>query len=145
LAISMRYPKKTMEEFNRTGLTHIIAISGFNIGIVAAFALFCARLLLNVEYLLLRWNVAKLSVFISIAVVIFYAGVAGAGISVIRAANMLIAFLTALLLDREGDLWNILAFAAFVILIVMPHSLFDISFQLSFAAVAALIFSCLNF
>ena len=133
-------PKETMEKFNKTGLTHIIAISGFNIGIVAAFALFLARLLLKVEYLILRWNVAKLSVMISIAVVIFYAGVAGAGISVIRAAIMLTAFLTALLLDRQGDLYNILAFAAFVILIIMPYSLFDISFQLSFAAVAALIF-----
>jgi competence protein ComEC len=133
-------PKETMEKFNKTGLTHIIAISGFNIGIVAAFAFFLARFFLNVGYILLRWNVIKLSVIASILVVIFYTGVAGAGISVLRAAIMLTAFLTALLLDREGDLYNILAFAAFVILVIAPYSFFDISFQLSFAAVAALIF-----
>ncbi|MBW6485557.1 MAG: DNA internalization-related competence protein ComEC/Rec2 [Syntrophobacterales bacterium] len=133
-------PRETMEKFNKTGLTHIIAISGFNIGIVAAFALFLARLLLKAEYILLRGNVAKLSVIIAIFVVVFYTGVAGAGISVLRATIMFTVFLTALLLDREGDLFNILAFAAFLILILAPSSLFDISFQLSFAAVAALIF-----
>ena len=133
-------PRETMEKFNRTGLTHIIAISGFNIGIVAAFALFMARLFLRAEYLLLRGNVAKLSAILAIFVVIFYTGVAGAGISVLRAAIMFTVFLTALLMDREKDLFNILAFAAFIILIVAPYSLFDVSFQLSFSAVAALIF-----
>jgi len=133
-------PRETMEKFNRTGLTHIIAISGFNIGIVAAFALFLARLLLKAEYLLLRGNAAKLSVIIAISVVIFYTCIAGAGISVLRAAIMFTVFLTALLLDREGDLFNVLAFAAFLILVITPSALFDISFQLSFAAVAALIF-----
>jgi len=133
-------PKETMDKFNKTGLTHIIAISGFNMGIVAAFALFLAHLFLKAEYILLRGNAAKLSVIAAISVVIFYTGVAGAGVSVLRAAIMLAVFLTALLLDREGDLYNILAFAAFLILVITPYSLFDISFQLSFAAVAALIF-----
>ena len=49
-------------------------------------------------------------------------------------------FLCAILLNREGDLYNTLSLAAFLILILTPYSLFDISFQLSFAAVAALIF-----
>jgi competence protein ComEC len=133
-------PRKTMEKFNRTGLSHIIAISGFNIGIVAAFSLFLAHLVLKAEYILLRGNIAKISVIIAISIVIFYTGVAGAGISVLRAAIMFTVFLTALLMDRDGDLFNILAFAAFLILIITPYSLFDISFQLSFAAVAALIF-----
>lgn len=133
-------PRETMDKFNRTGLTHIIAISGFNIGIVAAFTLFMARLFLRAEYLLLRGNVAKCSAILAIFVVIFYTGVAGAGISVLRAAIMFTVFLTALLMDREKDLFNILAFAAFIILIIAPYSLFDVSFQLSFSAVAALIF-----
>lgn len=133
-------PQETMDKFSRTGLTHIIAISGFNIGIVAAFALFMARLFLRAEYLLLRGNAAKLSAILAIFVVIFYTGVAGAGISVLRAAIMFTVFLTALLMDREKDLFNILAFAAFIILVIAPYSLFDVSFQLSFSAVAALIF-----
>jgi len=140
LGDSKSIPRETMEKFNKTGLTHIIAISGFNIGIVATFALFLTRLLLRAEYILLRGNAAKLSVIVAILVVIFYTGVAGAGISVLRATIMFTVFLTALLFGREGDLFNILAFAAFLILIISPSSLFDISFQLSFAAVAALMF-----
>lgn len=133
-------PKEVMENFNRTGTSHIIAISGFNIGIVAAFALFLAHLCLKREYLLLKWNVLRLSLIVSIAVVVFYTFVAGAAISVIRASVMVSVFMGALLLNREGDLYNTFFLAAFVILIIAPHSLFDISFQLSFTAVLALIF-----
>jgi competence protein ComEC len=133
-------PKEVMEKFNRTGTSHIIAISGFNIGMVAVFALFLARLCLKTEYLLLKWNVARLSMFFAIFVVILYTFIAGAGISVVRASIMVTVFLCAILLNREGDLYNTLSLAAFMILILTPYSLFDISFQLSFAAVAALIF-----
>ena len=133
-------PREVMEKFNRTGTTHIIAISGFNIGMVAVFSLFLARLCLKTEYLLLKWNVAKLSMFFAIFVVILYTFIAGAGISVVRASIMVAVFLCAILLNREGDLYNTLSLAAFLILILTPYSLFDISFQLSFAAVAALIF-----
>jgi competence protein ComEC len=133
-------PKEVMERFNRTGTSHIIAISGFNIGIIALFALFLARLCLKAEYPLLNWNTGKISMVFSILVVILYTFIAGAGISVVRAAIMVTVFLCAILLNREGDLYNTLFIAAFLILIITPYSLFDISFQLSFAAVAALIF-----
>jgi competence protein ComEC len=133
-------PKEVMEKFNRTGTSHIIAISGFNIGMVAVFSLFLARLCLKAEYVLLKWNVARLSMFFAIFIVILYTFVAGAGISVVRASIMVAVFLCAVLVNREGDLYNTLCLAAFMILIPTPYSLFDISFQLSFTAVAALIF-----
>ncbi len=133
-------PKEIMEKFNRTGTTHIIAISGFNIGIVAIFALFMARLCLRADYLLLRWNMKHVSTIFAMIVVTLYALIAGAGISVVRASIMAIVFLFSILMNRERDLWNSLALAAFMILILTPYSLFDISFQLSFAAVASLIY-----
>jgi len=52
---------------------------------------------------------------------------------------MILCFLIALLAGRGRDLLNILAFAAFAILIISPASLFDVSFQLSFMAVASII------
>jgi competence protein ComEC len=133
-------PREVMEKFNRTGTTHIIAISGFNIGIVAVFALFLIRLCLKSEYLLLRWNMARISMLFAILVVILYTFIAGAGISVVRASIMVLVFLGAIIMNREGDLYNALALAALLILIPAPYSFFDISFQLSFAAVASLIF-----
>ena len=134
-------PKAVMEKFNRTGTTHIIAISGFNIGIVAVFSLFVIRLLLkSSEYLQLRYNVNRISTLFAILVVIFYTFIAGSGISVVRASIMVVLFMVAILINRERDLYNTLALAALFILIATPYSLFDISFQLSFIAVASLLF-----
>jgi competence protein ComEC len=134
-------PNEVMEKFNRTGTTHIIAISGFNIGIVAVFSLFMIRLLLkSSEYLQLRYNVNRISTLFAILIVIFYTFIAGSGISVVRASIMVVLFMVAILINRERDLYNTLALAALVILIVTPYSLFDISFQLSFIAVASLLF-----
>ncbi len=107
-------PKEVMEKFNRTGTTHIIAISGFNISIVALFSLFVVRLLLkSSEYLLLRWNMVMISTLFSILIVILYTFIAGAGISVIRASVMVVIFMAAILINRERDLYNTLALAAF--------------------------------
>lgn len=134
-------PKEVMEKFNRTGTTHIIAISGFNIGIVAVFSLFLVRLFLkSSEYILLRWDITRISTLCSILIIILYTFIAGLGISVIRASIMVVLFMFAILINRERDLYNTLAAAAFCILILTPYSLFDVSFQLSFMAVASLLF-----
>jgi competence protein ComEC len=114
-------PREVMEKFNRTGTTHIIAISGFNIGIVAVFSLFVIRLFLkSSEYLQLRWNVVRISTLFAIFVVIFYTFIAGSGISVVRASIMVVLFMVAILINRERDLYNTLALAAFFYLISRP-------------------------
>ncbi|MDQ1277355.1 MAG: competence protein ComEC, partial [Thermodesulfobacteriota bacterium] len=66
--------------------------------------------------------------------------IAGAGMSVLRATLMILAFMAALLISKSRDLYNTLAKAALIILIVYPPALFDVSFQLSSAAVLAILF-----
>lgn len=51
---------------------------------------------------------------------------------------MAILFLCAVLIDRDADLFNLLAFAALVLLLLNPQQLWDVGFQLSFAAVASI-------
>jgi competence protein ComEC len=92
------------------------------------------------EYLLLRWNVAKISALAAMIVVVCYMGIAGLGISVIRATIMVLTFMLAILFNRHRDLYQAVALAAFLILIISPSSLFDISFQLSFSAVLTIVF-----
>lgn len=134
-------PRDIMDKFSQTGTTHIIAISGFNIGIIAAFSfLIIGALMKSSEYLLLRFNIFKVSILFAFLPIILYAFIAGLGISVIRATLMIMAFLIAILFGRERDLVNTLALAALVILVVSPLALFDVSFQLSFAAVASILF-----
>lgn len=134
-------PRDVMDTFSRTGTTHIIAISGFNIGIIAAFSFLIIRALMkSSEYLLLRFNIVKAATLFAFLPIILYAFIAGFGISVVRAALMIMAFLLAVLFGRERDPVNILALAALAILAFSPLALFDVSFQLSFAAVASILF-----
>lgn len=133
-------PREIQDRFNRTGTSHIIAISGFNVGIIALIAFFVIRALLKTsEHLLLRFNLQKLSALFAFGPVVFYAFVAGLGMSTVRALLMTLALLVTILMGRARDLPNTLALAAFAILAVSPAALFDISFQLSFTAVAAIL------
>ncbi len=133
-------PEDIIGNFNRTGVSHILAISGLHVGIIAFISLFIATALMkSSEYLLLRLNIFKVSALLAVIPVIGYAFIAGLRISTVRAAIMILCYLVALLAGRGRDLLNILAFAAFLILIFSPPSLFDVSFQLSFTAVAAII------
>ena len=128
-------------DFNRTGTGHLLAISGLHIGIVATVAFFVFRWLLGHSRMLLRraWiiRVAALLTFIP---VICYGVMAGMSPSTQRAVMMVAVFLLAYLTGKLQDTLNTLAVAAWIILAIDPPSLFSISFQLSFAAVAFIVF-----
>jgi competence protein ComEC len=133
-------PREVLDRFCRTGTAHILAISGLHVGIIALIAFFLIRMLLkSSETLLLRFNIQKLSALFAFAPVVFYAFVAGFGMSTVRALLMTLALLITILMGRGRDLFNTLALAAFAILVVSPAALFDISFQLSFTAVASIL------
>ncbi|MBW2599835.1 MAG: ComEC family competence protein [Deltaproteobacteria bacterium] len=135
-----RIPEEIADKFNRAGVSHILAISGLHVGIIAFLSLIIIRTIMkSSEYLLLRFNIFKVSALFAVIPIIGYAFIAGLRISTIRATIMILCFLIALLAGRGRDLLNILAFAAFAILIISPASLFDVSFQLSFVAVASII------
>ena len=134
-------PKEVMENFNKTGTTHIIAISGFNIGIIAFLSFILIRLIMKSStYILLRFNIVKVSTVFAIVPVIIYTFIAGMGISVVRAAIMAVTFMIAIIFGKDRDLYNSLVLAALIILVISPPSLFDVSFQLSFMAVWAILF-----
>lgn len=134
-------PRDIYDKFSMTGTSHIIAISGFNVGIIAFCVFFIIRSVMGTsEWLLLRFDVTRMAALFAVPPIVAFAFIAGLGISTVRATAMVLIFLAALLIQRERDLPNTLAFAAFVILMFSPVSLFDVSFQLSFAAVAAILY-----
>ena len=92
------------------------------------------------EFLLLSISVKKWAAGLTIPLILFYAFIAGGGMSVIRAMIMLITFLFSILFNRERNLLHTLALAAFLILLFSPPSLFDVSFQLSFLAVLSILY-----
>ncbi|MDR2861098.1 MAG: DNA internalization-related competence protein ComEC/Rec2 [Syntrophobacterales bacterium] len=134
-------PDDLRESFNQTGTTHIIAISGLHVGLVAFFSLLFFRSLLKIfPRLLLRWNINKVSYALSLLPIFIYAGIAGMGTPVMRAALMAITLMTAILFRKTKDAFNALILAAIIILVFEPTSLFDVAFQLSFVAVAAILY-----
>lgn len=134
-------PTEIRDNFTKTGTSHILSISGLHVGMVGATAFFFVFLILKFsEYLMLRFNIVKLAAISSFLIILAYALIAGMGITVMRATLMAFVFLLALLLGKQNDLYNTLAFAGLIILVISPEALFDISFQLSFMAVLSIIY-----
>ncbi len=125
----------------RTGTSHLLVVNGLHLGMVAAVIFFLSSWLMRCfPWLLLRLNVVKVATLLSAAAVVGYAWVAGGSPSTQRAEVMVLAYLLLVFLGRAREIWSALALAALVILSLTPLRLFSISLQLSFAAVAALIY-----
>jgi competence protein ComEC len=123
-------PPEIQERFRRSGTYHVLAVSGFHVGILAAAVFFALRLARASR---------RASACLAIAVVVGFACVVGPEPSVLRATIMGVLVLSALLLDREAAVANSLALAAILILAVRPGDLHEPGFQLSFAATAGIV------
>ena len=128
------------ESFNRTGLGHILAVSGLHIGLVACIAFWFFKWILSCSYTLaLKIDTRKLAAFLTCFPVIGYTCLAGCQVSSQRAMIMALVYFWSLILGREKEFWSTLALAAFIILAIDPHAIYSISFQLSFSAVIGII------
>jgi competence protein ComEC len=130
----------TRRALARTGLSHVVSVSGFHLAVVGAAAIVGMRwLLVRAEWLALSWNVGKLAAFAGLPPVFLYAALAGGSIPASRSLLMYATLVTALLANRRADGLRSLAAAALVLGLWVPDVAGDISFELSFASVAALI------
>ncbi|RTZ97768.1 MAG: DNA internalization-related competence protein ComEC/Rec2, partial [Deltaproteobacteria bacterium] len=126
--------------FSRTGIGHLLAISGLHVGIVASVAFYVFKWLFSYSRFLLRraW-VSKFAAMLTFLPVVVYGVMAGMSPSTQRAVGMVAVFLLAYLAGKLQDTVNTLAVAGMGILAVYPPALFSVSFQLSFAAVGFII------
>lgn len=119
------------EAFNRTGTSHIVALSGFNITLITIFF----GGILGSLHFSPKARLAAISVFIFLFVLLVEGGA-----SVIRAAVMGVLGLIARERGRIYEMTNALVFAAAVMIFINPYLLrFDLSFQLSFLATLGII------
>ena len=133
-------PADLLNAYYRTGVGHVLAISGSNVGIAFFFGYLLAySLLVRCGRFALRYPVRKWAALISFFPVIAYTFLAGLEITVLRATLMIAVFVSSVIIEKEQQLINTLVCAAFLILIVLPASLFDPSFILSFVAVLSII------
>lgn len=115
--------------FINAGLMHILAVSGFNVGLVA--------LILWTVFSLFRVP-EKFTAGLTCLGLLWFMFLTGAQPPVMRAVLMAIVIIGAKILGRKPDLYNVLALSAIIMLLMDAKELFDVGFQLSFAAVFSL-------
>ena len=124
-------PREADEAFRRAGVYHVLAVSGFNVALLASSVFFALSLL----------GVPRRGTAVAAALTLMgFALVVGGQPSVVRATVMGLLLLLGMLLERDSQVMNALALAAIVLLIWRPADLWEPGFQLSFAATAGLIY-----
>ncbi len=132
--------EETWAHLRDSGLSHMLAISGLHVGLFSATVFFIIRLCLSFfPALSLRFPIKKIAAVVAFCAALFYTLLVGASVPTARACVMTGMFFLAIILDRSPFSVHLLAFAAFVILLIRPESLMSASFQMSFAAVMGLI------
>lgn len=132
--------KETLSAMRDSGLAHLLAISGLHMGLVAAILFFGLRTLLALsERLALFYPIKKWAAAAALVGGFAYLLLTGGTIPTQRAFLMTGLVLVAVLLDRTAISMRLVAWAAAGILLIAPESLLSASFQMSFAAVVALV------
>jgi competence protein ComEC len=127
------FPQELKENYAAAGASHVLALSGLHLGIF--------YLLLSVILPFKgrsRWAVISREMIIVVALWAF-AYVAGLSASVVRSAILFTLMSFGRCLRQDASAVSSLAFAAIAMLLFSPHLLFDVSFQLSFSAVLAIL------
>ncbi len=114
------------------GVVHILAVSGLHVGIIY----------LVLQYILLGWMPSRYKKNIGITLVLLflwgYAAISGFSPSVLRATTMFSFIAIGKSIDRYNSIYNNLAASAIVLLLINPSILFEVGFQLSYAAVVGI-------
>ncbi len=129
LGIESGIPADLRQAYNTTGTAHIIAISGFNIAIIAGLF----------GKLFTRWFGARRGTLAALLGIAVYTVLVGTGASVVRAALMAGLALAAQRLGRQGDALAGLGAAGILMTLANPYTLWDAGFQLSFGATLGLV------
>ncbi len=132
LGIRGNIPQELRSDFTRSGTAHLLAISGLHLGIMAGVLLSAGLWVFGRRYYLYVW--------LALGVIWLYVLITGMHLPVVRSAIMASLFLLAELLGRQRSAIVALTFAAAVMVGVSPYILGSVSFQLSFLAMAGLVY-----
>ena len=133
-------PQKQTDALRIAGLAHVLAISGLHMGLLAGGSYFVATFLLAcIAPLSRRYDVRKPAAVIGALAATAYLILSGGSVATQRAYIMAIIVFLAVLMDRRAFSMRSVIVAALITLMLHPESLISVGFQMSFAAVAALV------
>ncbi|WP_319531710.1 ComEC/Rec2 family competence protein [uncultured Cohaesibacter sp.] len=135
-----RLAEQVETDLRRSGLAHILAISGLHMGLVAMSVFWGVRMLLSLlPPLALGHPIKEWSAGIALICATFYLVLSGASFATIRAFVMIAIFLVAIMAGRSALTMHNLALAMLLLLFLQPYGVIEAGMQMSFAATAALI------
>ncbi|MEN8174745.1 MAG: DNA internalization-related competence protein ComEC/Rec2 [Pseudomonadota bacterium] len=133
------------EAFRATGTSHLVAISGLHVGLVAGLAFWIGSRVWRLwPRLCLRLAAPRAGAFLAMAAALVYALMAGMTVPTRRALVMVAVALAGVVLGRRTRADQLLAVAAAVVLILDPREVLSAGFWLSFAAVGAIFYVMFN-
>jgi competence protein ComEC len=136
----MAVDKATEESFRRSGLAHILSISGLHMVLVTLTVVWGLRFALALlPGLAVNWPIRKWASAAGLVSATFYLLLSGAEVPTQRSYIMIAIMLAALLADRRAISLRNVALAALGVLILTPEAVLEAGFQMSFAAAAALV------
>ncbi|MGC4025786.1 MAG: ComEC/Rec2 family competence protein [Mesorhizobium sp.] len=133
-------PEEINDSLRRTGLAHILSISGLHMALVAGIAMGGLRCMLALSpNWASRHSTKKYAAFGALLLVFLYLLISGGDVAAQRSFVMLAIMLFSMIVDRRALSMRNLAIAAVIVLVISPHEIVGPSFQMSFAATAALV------
>jgi len=126
--------KDTKSTYSQTGAMHILAVSGLHVGIIYGFLVLLFGRLKERRYF--KWPI----VLIEVGIIIIFAAITDFSPSVTRASLMFSLMAIGSTFLRSFNSYNILAISALLLLVYKPVYLFEVGFQLSYAAVISILF-----
>ena len=128
------------DAMRRSGLTHLLSVSGLHIAAVVAFTMWVTlRLLALSETLALRFNLVLVAAAAAAAAGVAYTMLTGAQVPTVRSCVAALLVLGGIALGRDAISIRLIAVGAIVVLLFGPEALAGASFQMSFAAVTAIV------
>lgn len=133
-------PPELWDGIAAAGLAHLLSVSGLHIAIVWGLAFAAARRVLSLsEWLLLHVHVRACAAAVALGPAVAYAALAGLSVPAGRSVTMTALFVTSLAVGREAQPLRVLCLTAAMVALTRPGAPLEISFQLSFASVLALL------
>ncbi len=125
---------KLRDSFSSTGAMHVLAVSGLHVGIIF--------LIINLVLRFMDKNpgAQKLKFIIIILAIWGFAFITGLSPSVSRASVMFTLLTIGKMMNRDANVYNTIFFSAFLLLVWNPYFIYDVGFQLSYAAVLSIIY-----
>ncbi len=130
---------KLMAKIRISGLAHLLSISGFHLSLVASIFFILVRFLLSrSEFLALNFDLKKFAAIAAVISSYFYLQIAASPIPAQRAFLAVLFVSAAIYANQKINQKRAIIFAAFLLILLNPRTIFSLSFQLSFVAVLAL-------